>query len=777
MGDFLTAFAAESEDQIKRIRDAVSQLKIDVQTTASTLAQATASVGGSGSTSALANNLSTAQAAANNLTATTRGLTTATQAQQSAEALLAQTIQQANGTLEGNARQQAQLRTELANVMRELRTLTSATNVYGQAVTTNRDRVAQLTVEEATLRNALNSVNATIRAQVAGNNAAATSYDALTSRLRQASLAYNQLTVAERNSASGQALQGEIAGIRNQLTQLDAGLGTSTRNVGNYKSAISKAFTGLRTLANILPGIGISGLLLVGVEAIQSIYEYAKGLDSAKTSFDALAEGLKSSDYKNAISSFAELKENVKLAQEGLLDKDEVTKNYNNTLGKTIGLAKDFNEVEAIASGKAGEAYIRMTLYKATAVQLYAKAAEAAADAQLSFARASSGQNDFFSLANAANVVGGGLGVPGLGFASQAAVNAKQANKALDLAKLLEKQGDDYQKMMAEVSDKFNFNPFGDNKKEKSPKGQSEDAGINALEAAQKRKEELIFNGKKYEQEIISEVNKTIYQDETKSYEERVIAYNKFEEAQKQIVRDEDLKIELQNQEHLNALLSKQTAYNEGKIKLSAKGYEALLLEIDNAQEEERQQTARANYNITKIDEQGYRDRQRIWEDESHQRLLAAQNEIAEQLRIQAEGIDAQQKALKVSYDAGKITKKQYDLDLKNLSITSKDQTYQIQIDALNNQLLFSNLTRKDYDETKKKIDELVAKQKELAEGQKANGGFTKDTYLDLTRKGIAITQELKAANKINSMQDSNSLTLKMIRLIATYRTKLPLSI
>lgn len=56
-----------------------------------------------------------------------------------------------------------------------------------------------------------------------------------------------------------------------------------TKSVGQYTQGIQKAFSGLRTLANILPGIGLSGLFLAAFEGIKLALE-ALGLFSNKLS-------------------------------------------------------------------------------------------------------------------------------------------------------------------------------------------------------------------------------------------------------------------------------------------------------------------------------------------------------------------------------------------------------------------------------------------------------------------------------------------------------------
>lgn len=70
------------------------------------------------------------------------------------------------------------------------------------------------------------------------------------------------------------------------IKKIDSNVGNSQRNVGNYKDAIVGMYGALRIAANIIPGLGISGLLLVGWEALVAV------VDFFKTSTDASAESV-----------------------------------------------------------------------------------------------------------------------------------------------------------------------------------------------------------------------------------------------------------------------------------------------------------------------------------------------------------------------------------------------------------------------------------------------------------------------------------------------------
>jgi hypothetical protein len=96
---------------------------------------------------------------------------------------------------------------------------------------------------------------------------------------------YDNQSPAERASASGQRLQKILGGLDSQVKTLESTTGRAQRNVGNYSSALGaigvgaqKAFSGIRKIANILPGLGLSGVFLLGYQAIVKVIEAISGL-------------------------------------------------------------------------------------------------------------------------------------------------------------------------------------------------------------------------------------------------------------------------------------------------------------------------------------------------------------------------------------------------------------------------------------------------------------------------------------------------------------------
>jgi hypothetical protein len=141
--------------------------------------------------------------------------------------------------------------------------------------------------------------------------------------------------------------------------------------------ASSFALTGFRA-ALVATGIGafvvLLGTLLANWKDIVDV------ITEGTTVTRAYAEANKS--VQGAVakvqSNLFELTKSIELARDGLLDKDEVLDQYNNTLGSTVGYATDLNQAEELMITN-GALVIQITKEKAFAEALYAKAAEARA--------------------------------------------------------------------------------------------------------------------------------------------------------------------------------------------------------------------------------------------------------------------------------------------------------------------------------------------------------------------------------------------------------------
>lgn len=179
--------------------------------------------------------------------------------------------------------------------------------------------------------------------------------------------AYDKLSADDRDSASGQRLKSIIGGVTDQVKELEVSTGRAQRNVGNYTKSftngLNSAWGGLRKIAQILPGIGVAGLLAFAVEPLM---EYITNLDIFKKQIDQFAEGKKQLNdvnvkgAQNAQLEVVQLKTLYDTTQNTTLSikqrndaADELQKKYPNYLGNISN--------ESILAGNAASAYDRLT--------------------------------------------------------------------------------------------------------------------------------------------------------------------------------------------------------------------------------------------------------------------------------------------------------------------------------------------------------------------------------------------------------------------------------
>lgn len=124
--------------------------------------------------------------------------------------------------------------------------------------------------------------------------------------------AYDRLSPKEKDTAWGQRTKKVVTDLTAQVKLLEAETGRSQRNVGNYASGwggvaqkAEKAFGVLRTIANVLPGFGIGGLVGLGVDGLISLAQ-AMGLlkDDASEAISILDQLTKTFDEFDARTEF-----------------------------------------------------------------------------------------------------------------------------------------------------------------------------------------------------------------------------------------------------------------------------------------------------------------------------------------------------------------------------------------------------------------------------------------------------------------------------------------
>jgi hypothetical protein len=175
--------------------------------------------------------------------------------------------EQYTGTLEANIRQNLQYKQRLAEISVALKK-------------EGADTVA-LTKEQDNLKKASAELTQTISAQTKFIQAADGSYDQLNARLGIARNLMRGLSEQEKSSVFGKQLSGEIQILDTQLKAQDAKMGNYARSVGNYGNAFQKAFGFIRTLAQILPGIGIAGIFGFIIDGLTGIISKLFGAEDA----------------------------------------------------------------------------------------------------------------------------------------------------------------------------------------------------------------------------------------------------------------------------------------------------------------------------------------------------------------------------------------------------------------------------------------------------------------------------------------------------------------
>lgn len=202
---------------------------------------------------------------------------------------------------------------------------------------------------------------------------------------------------------------GDASGLQNELkksqaelgktaiaaNKLDSSLVSSTKGFANFGSKAQIASTALQGIGDAAGGAAsgvtslgsalLSGGILIAIPLIiTGIAALGEAIFGLSVSEKALNSSLEESNkaFTKASANINELTAQVDLAKKGFISKDEVVKEYNKSVGKTIGAVKTFEEVETALISK-GPEYIKFMQLKALANYAFAKSAEAAGQALL----------------------------------------------------------------------------------------------------------------------------------------------------------------------------------------------------------------------------------------------------------------------------------------------------------------------------------------------------------------------------------------------------------
>lgn len=219
------------------------------------------------------------------------GVTQATKAATSATSQQNNTLTQ---NIELRRRMQNSLNSHLKDEKEDLALLKAGTITraeYNKRLTEGQIRIEQYKTK-------IQQLNKEIKEEIKNQGAAGSAYKEFAKQVRLAQeQAQNYAVALGKTHPQTIAATKNAKELSDELKGIDASVGIAARNVGNYGSAFSRfgktingILTPFRTLANILPGIGISGIFLAIFTGITSVAKAALNMGSAFNRTEAEAK-------------------------------------------------------------------------------------------------------------------------------------------------------------------------------------------------------------------------------------------------------------------------------------------------------------------------------------------------------------------------------------------------------------------------------------------------------------------------------------------------------
>lgn len=188
-------------------------------------------------------------------TATVQDVTEAIDAQAMAYRDLDKIVGDILGTQDQNALALVRERSALADVQRQIATLTKAEKDRGNLTQTEMSRKAYLISEEAKHKQAISELGIAMRSSIKMQISATGSMEEMSQSLGRMRHAYRQLTEEERSSEYGQKLIEQIKSTDAEIKKLDASIGNHQRNVGNYGKFGANSFRVVSQEIRMMTGV------------------------------------------------------------------------------------------------------------------------------------------------------------------------------------------------------------------------------------------------------------------------------------------------------------------------------------------------------------------------------------------------------------------------------------------------------------------------------------------------------------------------------------------
>lgn len=621
------------------------------------------------------------------------------------------TLEAYTGTIGENEQLLAVYKQELSNVTAEIKELEKTTDNGVKNTDAYKKQIGELTTRQTQLKLASSDLQKTIKAQITVENSAAGSLDSLRAKLFLTTQAYEKLSDAEKKTTAGLELKNQVIAFTKEIGKQEAEIGRFQRNVGNYTNqavkAVSTGYGVIRKIANILPGLGISGVFLFLANAAQAAFDtFKRGLNDTEKNQKRLNEVFKESldGYVSQKIELENIVDRIKKENVTNQEKTEILKEVNEKY-KSVGIElKNINELENFATQTA-PALARAYELKAKAAAAFGLAVKAATQ-QLEF------QRDLE------------LGLSKSGINSVNKLIKKGLKQAIDETG---KAKDDYLKIqedalkeLNELQKKFNFDlDFKSDKK-------GNKSGKNKFDEERKAAFDLF----KYRVQLAIEEQKTIQQisqggqrnaariEQARLEKELALATAAFELKEKDITAS---KIKLIN-EKLSEDLKK---IDRERITDILKYNVSAIEEVTNRATESAEELSKLNDELEKkrIDEQKKAAESRL---EDLQRGLEREIRFIE--RSGARELDV----LSKKYAAGKLSKEKYEeekLKIENKAIIA---SLKAQIAYYEQLALISDLPAEKQQEAIQKLHDLTI---QLQNAQIKEAETSADKQIDIEKK------------------------------------------
>lgn len=476
------------------------------------------------------------------------------------------------------------------------------------------------------------------------------------------------------------------------------------------KSMLSE-FGGALFSVQSLMSIGVTLLTIYGAKLVEwaaNSLKSSKAIDEMAKSTETLNKAFEDTNVSKAMEEVNQLGINIQLAKDGFLDKDKVVEQYNETIGKTTGLVSNLNEAEKELTEN-GDAYIKMTLYKAAANLALEEAAKQSLEAEKTRLKS------LKEYAGQSADVGVSVGSSAPGYDPTAA--ARVAKKDLEAQKQRKQEeikistdaaqaniniAKKFQSDAAKIAKDFNFNFFGDNKDPKKTKA-SKKTGVT----------DTTFETEKQRLERTITINNEIVKDSERTDEQRLKSLENSENAQIELItksKENQLKLASEN---FNKELKEGNKTSDGLIQLR-KNYEADKVKITEEAafkiEDINKKTSEEIAKINEFDAKWYEDKikREITQIETKNNYAIT----AEEKRFQDE------LALGYANDKAKeAAAEKHEKALFNIKKEGIIATASLQIKALNDEInAYEKKANEDGIITQKESDYILAKRKEVSD-------------------------------------------------------------